>query len=307
MLYNSNIYKFHQVNINDDAVLIDNNDRIAKKIESLGPQMLKKAGEDWNEAPMDDFSDGLDAEQVDALLAGMTEEDFLGEVEIPGENDVPEQSQGSSKGTGEALALVSAQGQEIIAQAKEEAEKIKEDALKDAQAEIEKLRQSARDEAEKEGYEAGYKEAIHQVEQQKMQLLEERRQLEAEYQELADNLEPKFVEALTDIYEKVFQVDLQKEHDIIMHLIASTMHKMEGSSNYLIHVSKEDYSYVNSKKEELLAAAVSANSSIELVEDITLGPNDCIIETDGGIFDCGLGTQLEELSQKLRLLSYRVD
>lgn len=307
MLYSGNIYKFHQVNINDDTLLIDNNERIAKKIESLGPELLNKTGGDWNEAPVDDFFDGLDAEQVDALLAGTPEENFLAEGETIGGNELPEQSHGSSQATGEALALVSAQGQEIIAQARDEAEKIREDALKDAQAEIEKLRQSAYDEAKGEGYEAGYKEAVKQVEQQKMQLLEERRQLETEYQELADNLEPKFVEALTDIYEKVFQVDLQKEHDILMHLIASTMHKMEGSSNYLIHVSKEDYSYVNSKKEELLAAAVSANASIELVEDITLGPNDCIIETDGGIFDCGLGTQLEELSQKLRLLSYRVD
>ena len=92
-----------------------------------------------------------------------------------------------------------------------------------------------------------------------------------------------------------------------MHLIASTMHKIEGNSNYLIHVSKEDYPYVNMKKNEILASALSANASVDLVEDITLGANDCIIETDGGIFDCGLGTQLEELTQKLRLLSYRVD
>ena len=307
MLYSSNIYKFHQVNFNEDTLLIDNNEKIAKKIESLEPQMLKRAVGDSDEEPEDGFLSGLDAEQVDALLSGLPEDNIPAGGEDSLENGSTGQSQDASQSAGEALALVSAQGQEIIAEAKEEAEKIKEDALRDAQAEIEMLRQSAYEEAKGEGYEAGYKEAIKQVEQQKMQLLEERRQLEEEYQELADNLEPKFVEALTDIYEKVFQVDLQKEHDILMHLIASTMHKMEGSSNYLIHVSKEDYSYVNSKKEELIAASVSANASIELVEDITLGPNDCIIETDGGIFDCGLGTQLEELSQKLRLLSYRVD
>ncbi|NBI91721.1 hypothetical protein D3Z45_14365 [Lachnospiraceae bacterium] len=307
MLYSSNIYKFHQVNFNEDTLLIDNNEKIAKKIESLEPQMLKRAVGDSDEEPVDGFLSGLDAEQVDALLSGLPEDNIPAGGEDSLENGSTGQSQDASQSAGEALALVSAQGQEIIAEAKEEAEKIKEDALRDAQAEIEMLRQSAYEEAKGEGYEAGYKEAIKQVEQQKMQLLEERRQLEEEYQELADNLEPKFVEALTDIYEKVFQVDLQKEHDILMHLIASTMHKMEGSSNYLIHVSKEDYSYVNSKKEELIAASVSANASIELVEDITLGPNDCIIETDGGIFDCGLGTQLEELSQKLRLLSYRVD
>lgn len=307
MLYSSNIYKFHQVNFNEDTLLIDNNEKIAKKIESLEPQMLKRAVGDSDVEPVDGFLSGLDAEQVDALLSGLPEDNIPAGGEDSLENGSTGQSQDASQSAGEALALVSAQGQEIIAEAKEEAGKIKEDALRDAQAEIEMLRQSAYEEAKGEGYEAGYKEAIKQVEQQKMQLLEERRQLEEEYQELADNLEPKFVEALTDIYEKVFQVDLQKEHDILMHLIASTMHKMEGSSNYLIHVSKEDYSYVNSKKEELIAASVSANASIELVEDITLGPNDCIIETDGGIFDCGLGTQLEELSQKLRLLSYRVD
>ena len=121
---------------------------------------------------------------------------------------------------------------------------------------------------------------------------------------MIDELEPKFVEALTGIYEKVFNIDLSKEHDIVMHLISSTMHKIEGSSNYLIHVSKEDYPYVSMKKEEILLGALSSGSSVEIVEDMTLGLNDCIIETDGGVFDCGLGTQLEELSQKLRLLSY---
>ncbi len=210
MLYSSNIYKFHQVNINDDTLLIDNNERIAKKIESLEPQILKEVGGDWNEEPTDDFLSGLDAEQVDALLAGTQEEDIQAGMDVPVENDFMGQSQGTSQNAGEALALVSAQSQEIIAEAKEEAEKIKEAALMDAQAEIEALRQSAYEEGKGEGYEAGYNEAVKQVEQQKMQLLEERKQLEAEYQELADNLEPKFVEALTDIYEKVFQVDLQK-------------------------------------------------------------------------------------------------
>ena len=44
--------------------------------------------------------------------------------------------------------------------------------------------------------------------------------------------------------------------------------------------------------------------AVEVVEDATLGKNDCLIETENGIFDCGLGTQLAELRQKLKLLSY---
>lgn len=305
MLYSSNIYKFHQVNLQSgETIVIDNNDKIAKKIESLESQILKDIRYDENADSLDGFSSGLDPDEVDALISelenGPGAEEFT-QPQDSGETFEPFQD------SGEALSLISAQAQEILASARREADNIKAGALTEAQMEIENLRRSTYEEARAQGYNEGYNEAIEQVEQQKQQLLDERKQLEDEYQELVRGLEPKFVEALTDIYEKVFQIDLQKEHDIIMHLIASTMHKIEGNSNYLIHVSKEDYPYVNMKKNEALAAAVSSNASVELVEDMTLGPNDCIIETDGGIFDCGLGTQLEELTQKLRLLSYRVD
>lgn len=43
---------------------------------------------------------------------------------------------------------------------------------------------------------------------------------------------------------------------------------------------------------------------LEVVEDITLHKNECMIETDGGVFDCGLGTQLDELTKRLKLLSF---
>lgn len=72
----------------------------------------------------------------------------------------------------------------------------------------------------------------------------------------------------------------------------------------MLHVSKEDYPYVSMQKKQIMAGAVSANSFVEVVEDITLSQNECLIETDNGVFDCGLGTQLSELKQKLRLLSY---
>lgn len=55
----------------------------------------------------------------------------------------------------------------------------------------------------------------------------------------------------------------------------------------------------------MLAGAVSANSNVEIIEDMTLAKNECMIETDSGIYDCGLGTQLEELRKKLMLLAWK--
>lgn len=294
-MYKGNIFKFNQVIVqNEDTLVIDNNEKVAKRIEYLEELMLKEAKDGEIPDSLDGFTSGLDAEQVEALTADLDTEEEPSPIIKAEKNDLAE-----------ALSIVSAQAQEMLEAARREAENIKSQALIEAQSEIEQLRRDTYEEARSQGYDNGYNEAMAQVEQQKEKLLEEHRKLEAEYQELIDDLEPKFVETLTDIYEKVFQIDLKKEHDIVMHLISSTMHKIEGNSNYLIHVSKEDYPYVNLKKNETLASAVSMNAQIEIVEDVTLGPNDCIIETDGGVFDCGLGTQLEELSQKLKLLSYK--
>lgn len=291
-----NIYKFNQITVqNDDALMIDNNEKVAKKIEYLEGLMLKEAGSESGTDTLGGFSSGLNAGQVDALLADDEGGSVIKAVQ-------PENAE--DEDAGESLQTVSAQVQEILDKAHGEAEVIKSEALARAQQESEKLKQRAFEEGKVKGYDDGYNEGMAKIEAQRKKLEEERVSLEKDYQELVKTLEPRFVESLTDIYEKIFKVDLAKEQNIIVHLISTAMHKIEGSSNYLIHVSKEDYSYVSMKKEELLASAVSSGASIEIVEDITLCSNECMIETDGGVFDCGLGTQLEELSQKLRLLSY---
>ena len=58
------------------------------------------------------------------------------------------------------------------------------------------------------------------------------------------------------------------------------------------------------EKKKLEAALSSPSATLELVEDTTLSHNECMIETEGGIFDCGLGTQMRELQKRLRLLAY---
>ena len=48
----------------------------------------------------------------------------------------------------------------------------------------------------------------------------------------------------------------------------------------------------------------SPNSTLEIIEDPTLRENECIIESEGGLFDCSLGIELEELTRTLKLLSF---
>ena len=128
--------------------------------------------------------------------------------------------------------------------------------------------------------------------------------LEEEYEQQIEMLEPNLVEAITGIYEHIFHVELSSYREILMGLISDVLHKLDGSRSFIIHVSKDDYAYVNMQKKQMLTGAVSESVSVDVVEDATVGRNECMIETENGIFDCGLGTQLSELKKRLRLLAW---
>ena len=154
------------------------------------------------------------------------------------------------------------------------------------------------------GYREGTEKAKAELEHQLQEFQKKEEELEKEYEALFQSMETDVVDAITGIYGHVFHVDLQAYREILVHLISTTIRKIDGNREFLVHVSKEDYPYVSMQKKQIAAGTSSSNSSLEIIEDMSLGKNECIIETEGGIFDCGLGTQLAELEQKLKLLSY---
>ena len=69
-------------------------------------------------------------------------------------------------------------------------------------------------------------------------------------------------------------------------------------------MSAADYDRVQSDKEDIAKGTGVLPDRFEIIEDVTLKTGDCMIESDGGIWDCGLGTQLELLVKQLKILSY---
>ena len=200
----------------------------------------------------------------------------------------------------EILAQARAEADSMRAGARAEAERIRSEAK--AQAEAEKVQ--AINQARQQGYNEGLVKAQAHEGAMEQEYLERARTLEEAYQQQVDILEPKFVDTITAVYEHVFHVELSSFRDILTYLITTVMHNLEGSRSFVIHVSKDDYAYVSMQKKQMLSGVVSENMSVDVVEDLTLGRNDCMIETENGIFDCGLGTQLSELKKRLMLLAW---
>ena len=112
------------------------------------------------------------------------------------------------------------------------------------------------------------------------------------------------VDALTKIYEHVFNVSFKEDKNIVLHLLKNALARIESNGNFLVHIAPDDFDIVSDAKEMLKQTITNPDTVLEIVEDSTLHENECIIETDGGVFDCSLGVELEELSRKLKLLSY---
>lgn len=289
-MYNRNIYKSAWVVVqNEDKLIIDSNERIAEKMEAEARRRKRAA---TAEAGEEGFTGGLGAERIDALEYGDDTES--GNVLKAPEDTEPE---------GPTLEEVRAQIDAELEAAREEVEQIK--SL--ARSEIDAEKRAAIDEGRNSGYAEGLQMAQNEANRMRSELEAEKARLEAEYDQLIDELEPKFIDTITDIYRHIFNVNLENDKDILVHLIDSTLRRLDSSKTFIVHVSQDDYEYVSQQKKSLTETAVGGRGMVEVIEDITLRKNECMIETDGGIFDCGVGTQLEELTKKLKLLSFEKD
>lgn len=288
---NRTLYKAGWVRVADEEkMVIDSNTLVAERIEEW--ENIRKANasampvfDEEGEEGEAEFVGGLGGEELDALFSD-------GEG---GGNVIK-----AAEAAGPSPEEIEAQTQSMLDEARARADEM----MDDARRQIEIERANAVEEGEKQGYDEGYARGMAEVDGMKQELAERKRQLEAEFDALLEELEPRFIETITDVYSHIFGVDLMDNRDILVHLIDSTLRKVESSRTFIVHVSAEDYAYVNMQKQTLMEGAVAGRGLIEIIEDIALAKGDCLIETDGGIFDCGVSTQLEELTKKLQVLSY---
>ena len=275
------LIKANQVILKEkEPVVVDTNELIARKIEKLHSQ---HGGKETG-----GFQTGLSAAEVETILTEEEGQDG-NSLFLTGVSSVPEEP-----------VYTGPTPEELIAQAQEQIEAMKQE----AQEQLESLKEYTLQEWRQQGYKEGQMQAVEELEKEKQALQNKAALLETEYQNRLTQLEPQFIEVLTGIYEEVFKVDLAAYKPILLHAISNTIRNIDGGRNFIVHVSKADYEAVTAVKSELFAGLASSSVSMEIIEDITLSPNQCMIETSNGIFDCSIGSQAEELGRRLRLLSY---
>ncbi len=271
----------------EEKHVIDSNNRMNKILEELRSKELPEGFSPLAASAREVSAEGVLGGEAAALFAD-TEESFAeGEFaqEMPVEEPIP----------------AGPTPEELLAQAREEAEQIRLSAMEEA----EQLKSQAFEEGRQNGYDAGYREGMEQIQRMEQAVAEKEQVLERQYRDKIDELEPQFVEQLNRIYERVFDVKFGEQKDLILHLLTNAMREIDENKDFILHISPEDYKQVREAKALLSSESLVGNATVEIIEDMTLAKNECLIETGGGVFDCSLGTQLKQLQKELSLLSYQ--
>ncbi len=281
----SNLYKAGFVHLGEDARVIDMNAILEKRLKEEAERRSRQPEHELV-AAQDGFTEGLNAEKVDVLLEP--------DVEVASQQNASIQEQEQLKQEIEEARNELAGLQAQIEQEKEQ-----------AQLEIDQMKAKAFEEANEQGYQEGYRKGLDSVQELQKQCEDERLQQEQEYQKKLEEMEPLMVDTLCDVYSHIFKVEAKEHKELVLKLLQDTLLKVDGTGSIIVHVAKEDYAYVQEQKGALLEEAGMQSGSVEIVSDAALARAQCMIETEGGVYDCSLDTELAELKRRLMLLAYQ--
>ncbi len=285
----SNLFKAGFVSYDQsEARIIDSNELANQKIEAFQEMELKRqraqmAADEpaYEGAEGDDFIPGIDMEQ----LSQLTEDQSMLESVPDPQFD---------------MEAMQAEIDLKLQQAQEQADMI----INNAHQQAQEIMASAQQQGHQDGYDAGYQEGVAAAQALQADFEQQKEDLEKQYQQIVDELEPEMVDVLTQIYEHVFNIELREDKGIILHLLKSALSRIEPGNDLIVHISSDDYDDVMEQKDELDACITSPNTTMEIIEDPLLKENECMIESDSGVFDCSLGVELSEITRKLKLLSF---
>lgn len=267
----SNLYKSNSVVIKSkDKMVIDSN-RLLQNLLEATPTTV---AEETREPDADGFISGIDAALVEQLVS----DDDNGVSELLADRSVD-------------LSATQEEADRILAEAREEAERLFE-------------------EAKTQGFQAGIADAEKKADallmerraQLEQELEEYRAQVYAETEEYRAQIEPQLVETLLTVYSKVTKAIADDKKDMIYYLVDNVLRNAEMSHEFSIRCSEEDYKFLQNNKDKLYGSG-SPDIRIEIIKDLSMERNQCIIETDTGVFDCSLDIQLDHLRESIHLLS----
>lgn len=195
--------------------------------------------------------------------------------------------------------------EELIKKARQEADAILYEARAKAAGIIEDAKQEAEvlyEQKSQQGYQDGVARLQDEIMKQRTVIQDEfediKQSLQAEYEEKLDGLETDMVNVMVRVFEKVFHIQFDNKKQILLHLIKDTLLGIDAGKNFVVRVSDGNYKFIESHVADI-KEKIGNDVSIDVVNDLNLMENDCIIETATGVYNCGIDMVLSNLEKDI--------
>jgi len=198
--------------------------------------------------------------------------------------------------------------EEILEEARQEAERI----LAEASAKAAQMENEASHHAEllyeqkrQEGYNLGVSQIQEELEMEKSKIQSEYQalsdSLQQEYEDKLETMEQDLVDIMIQVFHKVFHIQFDNKRQILLHLIKDTMLGIDGGKVFHIRVAENNFKYIESHVADI-KEKIGNDVSIDVINDMSLDENACLIETENGVYNCGIDMVLENLEKDIRSL-----
>ena len=244
--------------------IINSNERVRERLKEFMPQDTEAEGADAG------FSQGIEAQPVELDVEALRKE---------------------------ALNQAAIEADQITSAAKEDAARIRSEAETNAAALYE--------EQKKLGYEEGARqreeELTREHEAQMEALHAQKTQLEEQYAKQCETMEKDIVDAVIQVFDKVFGIQFENKKELLLHLVNGALMDIDPGDKIKIRANRADEELL---KEHLsqMQELVGKDVAIEFAKDNKLADGQCKIETPYGVVDCGVDTELSALLKDIRSL-----
>jgi flagellar assembly protein FliH len=190
------------------------------------------------------------------------------------------------------------EAEKIVAEAKKKAQEV-EDA---SRAAFEAERKDAEERGRAAGRETGFAEGKAEVERliQRTRTVLERAQ--DKRAEILAETEQEIIDLVLLISRKVIKVISENQRNVVISNVVQALRKVKGRGNIIVRVNMIDLKLTTEHMKDF-TQLVEGSKTLQIVEDSTVDPGGCVIETDFGEIDARIASQLGELETKILEIS----
>lgn len=147
-----------------------------------------------------------------------------------------------------------------------------------------------------QGERAGNEAAVARADAMLRRLAQTIEELQALRSELIHRTERQVVELALAIARKVIQREASIDHDLLIAMARVALDRLAESATASIRLHPEDHAAVVGRS---TASLTAAGHAVEIVADPAVRRGGCVVRSDVGSIDVGIGAQLDELTRAL--------